>query len=657
MAEFIDQFRDPKLIEDTFELQQLVQTYLDYVILKNKEQSSLDVQTYGEIDDNMTLYDLIKNQPLKVKYEETLRILQIKTQLLGKRKAPEDGYKDMASILKEQIGQVEEIKEDNKYQSNQKSVQKSGQSSEEINQSKLSKDKKNQEKSEEIQRLINFYGPGVVQVKWFFNNHTAVKDFLKGTKGKALGNIIELKNDDSDEENDYYDDDYGQQDVMQNSPEEVKYKIIKGAYFQMFEEEHQKEIENCYQEYVRTKQAQETYIQKNDDIYQIKFDSSNKDKFQVINTSNQSARVITRKVKINGPLMKNKTFQWIMKPDLNQVRDYPLDNEVQSKLTEVYQNFKQSNIKTKVDVVNYLGKDHIICCEYNERGNEETSLIDHRSMLKFSLEMRVAKQSWDFIQTFKPLEDVVLQNENIVSKDILGVGSGEYEFIANYFNSTYGGAAIGQMFAGGIFPGGINPILLQPQNPLLFQPPRPAANYFSRGKGNKPRPGGQPAQQRMTNSRIIQIEKIYNRDVYDKFIQELKRMIRKYPNKKITDMVKHLFHGTKNTDPFNIYGSEDGFDIRYSNAGAYGNGIYFANNSAYSNTFTHQTQNGNCQMFVALVLIGDSVQQGPGQYRIPPNKPGSTVEKYDSINNGAGGHYIIYDNSRAYPGYLITYKQ
>ena len=61
-------------------------------------------------------------------------------------------------------------------------------------------------------------------------------------------------------------------------------------------------------------------------------------------------------------------------------------------------------------------------------------------------------------------------------------------------------------------------------------------------------------------------------------------------------------------------------------------------------------------MFMALVLVGDSINLGPGQYRIPPNKRGSTVERYDSINNGAGGHYIIYDNVKSYPGYLITYK-
>ena len=120
--------------------------------------------------------------------------------------------------------------------------------------------------------------------------------------------------------------------------------------------------------------------------------------------------------------------------------------------------------------------------------------------------------------------------------------------------------------------------------------------------------------------------------------------------------MKHLFHGTNQTDPKLIYSCEDGLDIRFSNAGAYGNGIYFANNATYSHSFTHRKQGGECQMFLGLVLVGDSVQAQPGQYRIPPNKPGSLTERYDSINNGNAGHFIIYDNAKAYPGYLITYQ-
>ena len=60
-------------------------------------------------------------------------------------------------------------------------------------------------------------------------------------------------------------------------------------------------------------------------------------------------------------------------------------------------------------------------------------------------------------------------------------------------------------------------------------------------------------------------------------------------------------------------------------------------------------------MFLCLVLVGESVKLPPGQYRIPPNKPGSSTERYDSINNEMEGHYIIYDNVKSYPGYLITY--
>jgi len=52
-------------------------------------------------------------------------------------------------------------------------------------------------------------------------------------------------------------------------------------------------------------------------------------------------------------------------------------------------------------------------------------------------------------------------------------------------------------------------------------------------------------------------------------------------------MVKHLFHGTRQNQPFNVYASEDGLDMRYSANGANGYGIYFANNSQYSHQYAH----------------------------------------------------------------------
>ena len=111
-------------------------------------------------------------------------------------------------------------------------------------------------------------------------------------------------------------------------------------------------------------------------------------------------------------------------------------------------------------------------------------------------------------------------------------------------------------------------------------------------------------------------------------------MLRKYPNKKTTHIMKHLFHGSNQTKPEVIYGSEDGLDIRFSNNGAYGQGIYFADNSAYSSSFAYHLPTGESQMFMCLVLIGDSVNLPSGHYRIPPTKPNSQTERYDSINNG-----------------------
>jgi len=43
-----------------------------------------------------------------------------------------------------------------------------------------------------------------------------------------------------------------------------------------------------------------------------------------------------------------------------------------------------------------------------------------------------------------------------------------------------------------------------------------------------------------------------------------------------------LWHGTRQTDPKTIVKSEYGLDMRFSKAGNYGNGIYFADNSSYS---------------------------------------------------------------------------
>ena len=53
-------------------------------------------------------------------------------------------------------------------------------------------------------------------------------------------------------------------------------------------------------------------------------------------------------------------------------------------------------------------------------------------------------------------------------------------------------------------------------------------------------------------------------------------------------LMKLLFHGTKNTKPEEIYLGEEGFDFRFSRPGFFGQGIYFAEDPAYSHTYNYQ---------------------------------------------------------------------
>lgn len=104
---------------------------------------------------------------------------------------------------------------------------------------------------------------------------------------------------------------------------------------------------------------------------------------------------------------------------------------------------------------------------------------------------------------------------------------------------------------------------------------------------------------------ITSIKKIYNCVIYERFVTELKNMLKKYKDKTAFDIMKHLFHGTRDTNPEHIYQSQDGLDHRFSADGLMGYGVYFADNAHYSNTYAHNTGYAK-QMLLSLVLIGES---------------------------------------------------
>lgn len=66
-------------------------------------------------------------------------------------------------------------------------------------------------------------------------------------------------------------------------------------------------------------------------------------------------------------------------------------------------------------------------------------------------------------------------------------------------------------------------------------------------------------------------------------------------------------------------------------------------------------------MFLCVVAIGRYVDLGKPtpstkSIRVPPFLPNSKTQKYDSVYNKGDKHFVIYDNSKAIPGYLITYS-
>ena len=173
---------------------------------------------------------------------------------------------------------------------------------------------------------------------------------------------------------------------------------------------------------------------------------------------------------------------------------------------------------------------------------------------------------------------------------------------------------------------------------------------------------------------LVSIERIQNEFLWEKYCQHKERMSRKGPER-VNEM--ELFHGTSSNSPEDIYKSEEGFDMRFSRSGMWGQGNYFAESAQYSNSYAYNPDTSNAirtvlsrsyyrastvrQMFLVKVLTGDSYRSPSDKsLRMPPYKPSlSSSEKvrYDTVNGMASGSkiYITYSNDKAYPLYLISF--
>jgi len=165
----------------------------------------------------------------------------------------------------------------------------------------------------------------------------------------------------------------------------------------------------------------------------------------------------------------------------------------------------------------------------------------------------------------------------------------------------------------------------------------------------------------LPNIRISKLERVQNKWLWEKY-QSSKAILEKKNQGNVNE--KQLFHGTRANQPNNIFNDEYGFDMRFSSGGMWGVAIYFAQNASYSNSYRYTTPDNQYQMFFARVLVGDCIHIMPNDSSLkkPPSKQTVSglgfTENYDSVSGETGGSkvYMIYENGRAYPEYLITYQ-
>ena len=169
----------------------------------------------------------------------------------------------------------------------------------------------------------------------------------------------------------------------------------------------------------------------------------------------------------------------------------------------------------------------------------------------------------------------------------------------------------------------------------------------------------------MPNVTIREIKRIQNSWLWQKYVHH-KKMLHQKNNRQINE--RDLFHGTRGNDPKNIYDGDEGFDMRFSASGMWGQANYFAVNASYSNSYAHQASNGCMEIFLANVLTGESHECPPNSsLRKPPAKQGGATAgqvqlsqvNYDTVTGHTGGSqvYMAYDNLKAYPAYLICYSR
>jgi hypothetical protein len=146
---------------------------------------------------------------------------------------------------------------------------------------------------------------------------------------------------------------------------------------------------------------------------------------------------------------------------------------------------------------------------------------------------------------------------------------------------------------------------------------------------------------------ITKIERVQNARLRKKYHQKREELAEEHGLKSPTDEPEvWLFHGTRKFSPLDLINDKEGFDFRHADP-----------SSLYAHTIKSGTTKNpvaTYQMFLASVLVGKvHVCSADSKIVKPPSG-------FDSVGGDPSTHssfsYIIYEFNRAYPSYLISYK-
>ena len=91
---------------------------------------------------------------------------------------------------------------------------------------------------------------------------------------------------------------------------------------------------------------------------------------------------------------------------------------------------------------------------------------------------------------------------------------------------------------------------------------------------------------------------------------------------------------------------------------AFGCGVYFAVDSAYSVGYAHQGPSGYKHMYLAKVLVGEFTKGNSGLKTAPLKGGGSSTDAFDTVVNDTGNPriFVTFFDNQCYPEYLIAFQ-